>query len=220
MDFLKINEKLRMSASIPNDETEGEIVIYDSLAANKLNRDIDVASVVMTVSEAREMLLQEIDIDPLIERANNHTISDAVDAQQALSMSLQARKIKKSLDKTRLELVRPHVNFQRSINKIVKDYTSKLEEIEKSLKVSIDDWVSSNSGTDLNYSDLVMEVSDGKLTKKSEWVFEVEDESDIPREYLLVDEKKIKSMIKSGIRSIPGIKIFEKTNTSMRVTNG
>lgn len=48
------------------------------------------------------------------------------------------------------------------------------------------------------------------------WAHEVEDISLVPREYLMIDEAKVKEAIKAGTRIIPGIKIFQKEGFSLR----
>jgi len=52
--------------------------------------------------------------------------------------------------------------------------------------------------------------------QRKSWEFEVEDIGNIPREYLLLDEKKVRDAIRMGIRNIPGIRIFETTKTVLR----
>jgi predicted phage tail protein len=143
-------------------------------------------------------------------------------ASQALSMSLQARKIRKQLDETRLSIVRPHLDFQRAVNKIVKEYESKLEQIENNLKNKLDEYLKQASST--NNSSFIsgskeMLVEDGKLTRVKKWAWELEDEHSIPREYLILDEKKVDEAVKQGVRNIPGIKVFEKEEITMRVKN-
>jgi hypothetical protein len=48
------------------------------------------------------------------------------------------------------------------------------------------------------------------------WVHEVEDINLVPREYLMIDDAKVKAAIKDGIRIIPGIKISQKEGFSLR----
>ena len=48
------------------------------------------------------------------------------------------------------------------------------------------------------------------------WTYEVEDPAAVPREYLAVNEKAIGSAVKNGVRSIPGVKIYEKSETRIR----
>ena len=43
------------------------------------------------------------------------------------------------------------------------------------------------------------------------WDFQIVDEKKITREYLCVDEKKIRKVVNAGVREISGIRIFEKS---------
>jgi cupin superfamily acireductone dioxygenase involved in methionine salvage len=48
------------------------------------------------------------------------------------------------------------------------------------------------------------------------WTFEILSESLVPREYLTIDEKKIKVAISTGVREIAGVKIYQKEQLSLR----
>ncbi len=48
------------------------------------------------------------------------------------------------------------------------------------------------------------------------WDFEVTNAAEVPREYLVPDEKKIRQAVKDGVRAIPGVNIFEKTGLRVR----
>ncbi len=48
------------------------------------------------------------------------------------------------------------------------------------------------------------------------WTFELVDETKIPREFLSVDERKIRAAIAAGSRQIDGVKIFEDIKISIR----
>ena len=48
------------------------------------------------------------------------------------------------------------------------------------------------------------------------WTFEVESLANVPREYLMLDEKKVRQAIRSGERHIPGLTIFQKQQTVYR----
>lgn len=172
------------------------------------------------INEASEALESHIDIKPIVEKAENFEITDEQTAKQALSMSLQARKLKKALEEKRSEIVRPHLDFQRAVNAFAKEYTATLEKIEERLKGKIEVWLEAQKAFQPNFCDLMIEVEDGKLTQKEELDFFVEEFDKIPSNYLKVDEKKIKEAIKMGMRNIPGIKIFQKKTLSMRINNG
>lgn len=51
---------------------------------------------------------------------------------------------------------------------------------------------------------------------KKVWTFTLKDESQVPREYLVVDEKKIREAIRAGVREIPGVEIFQDTQIAIR----
>lgn len=48
------------------------------------------------------------------------------------------------------------------------------------------------------------------------WDFRLVNEAEIPHEYLMPDEKKIRQAVKNGVRQIPGVEIFEKPVTTIR----
>ncbi len=199
--------------------------MFDFEEANeaiKKNELLNIEAGGMTIEQATQLLVKKLDLTPLISKASNHAIENEESASQALSMSLQARKIRKQLDETRLSIIRPHLDFQKAINKIVKEYEAKLEEIETNLKMKLDTYLQQSAST--NNSSFIaqskeMFVEDGKLTKVKKWVWELENETLVPREYLCLDTKKIDEAIKQGVRNIPGLKIFEKEEISMRIKN-
>ncbi len=199
--------------------------MFDFEEANEAIKKNEVMSIEaggITVGQAAQLLGKKLDLAPLISRASNYLIEDEASASQALSMSLQARKIRKQLDETRLSIIRPHLDFQKAINKIVKEYEAKLEEIENNLKSKLDDYLQKSAST--NNSSFIarsreMFVEDGKLSKVKKWTWELEDEAAVPRKYLALDAKKIDDAVKQGVRNIPGIKIFEKEEISMRIKN-
>lgn len=51
---------------------------------------------------------------------------------------------------------------------------------------------------------------------KKVWTFAVKDESQVPREYLSVDEKKIRDAVRAGVREIPGVDVFQDTQIVIR----
>jgi len=59
----------------------------------------------------------------------------------------------------------------------------------------------------------VVEKAKG-LTKR--WTFEVQDANQVPREYLTVDEKKIREAVQAGARTIPGVRIYQSESIALR----
>lgn len=54
------------------------------------------------------------------------------------------------------------------------------------------------------------------VSVRDNWTFTIENESQIPREFLMADEKKIRASIKAGARKIPGVNIFNDEKPSYR----
>lgn len=61
-----------------------------------------------------------------------------------------------------------------------------------------------------------VEGSLGAVSAKLVWDFEIEDETKIPREFLMVNEKAIRAAIKAGVRRIPGVRIFQREELAVR----
>lgn len=59
-------------------------------------------------------------------------------------------------------------------------------------------------------------TAEGSAHQRKQWTFEVENAADVPREYLTVDEKKIREAVKAGVREIPGVRIWEESTTVIR----
>lgn len=58
--------------------------------------------------------------------------------------------------------------------------------------------------------------SSENATVRMVWVFDVEDANSIPREYLILDEKKVREAIRDGSREIPGLKIYQKPQVAIK----
>jgi hypothetical protein len=58
--------------------------------------------------------------------------------------------------------------------------------------------------------------SAGTSTIKKFWTFKIINEQEIPREYLIVNESKIRQAIRDGSRSIAGIEIYEDSTIAVR----
>lgn len=48
------------------------------------------------------------------------------------------------------------------------------------------------------------------------WAFEIENDKLVPRDYLMVDEKAIRQAIRDGVRTIPGVRIYQEESLRVR----
>lgn len=174
----------------------------------------------LNVTKAETAIVEGMDLTPFIASAERFEIVDRQSAHQCLSMTLQARKMRQVLDKKRLEIVRPALEFQKSINSFCKKYENTLLVLEDHLAQKVKEFM--KTCTDTGSMDFVntFKVEDGTASKKLKWTYQVENEIEIPREFLCIDEKKVQFAIKNGLRHIPGLKIFENVEIDLRVKNG
>lgn len=61
-----------------------------------------------------------------------------------------------------------------------------------------------------------VQTASGSATRRKVWTGEVVDESQVPRQYMTVDQKKINAAVKAGEREIPGVKIYEKASLAVK----
>lgn len=56
----------------------------------------------------------------------------------------------------------------------------------------------------------------GSATIKKVWTFQVENPALVPEQYKVVDDRKIRAAVASGIREIPGVRIFLSSQVAVR----
>lgn len=61
----------------------------------------------------------------------------------------------------------------------------------------------------------VMHAESGQVATRKAWDFEVVDAEKVPRLYLVVDEAALRKAVRSGLRDIPGVRIYEKETLSV-----
>ena len=158
----------------------------------------------------------------LIEISENLIVDTDVTAKKAVSMALQAKKIVNQMEKTRKKIIRPMLDFNKAVSDYSKDLTKCLKDMEESLLFKIEAYQGKRKESldSQNIIDNSMEkivVEDGTVIEHKAWVFDIEDINSIPLEYMEVAERAIKEAIRKGIRTIPGLKIYEKTSIRSRV---
>jgi hypothetical protein len=62
----------------------------------------------------------------------------------------------------------------------------------------------------------VTHTENGSAFSKKPWVFEVTDSAAVPREFMSVDEKKIRDAVKMGARAIAGVRIYQDNQINFR----
>lgn len=62
----------------------------------------------------------------------------------------------------------------------------------------------------------VTRTESGSAFSKKPWVFEIVNEAEIERQFLSVDEKKIRDAVRMGVREAKGIRIYQETQINFR----
>lgn len=72
-------------------------------------------------------------VNELVEKSESFTVGSNQEAEQGLSLAMQSRKLYNSIERTRKEIVRPHLDFQRSVKAYADGFSSALKKMEKTL---------------------------------------------------------------------------------------
>ncbi len=187
--------------------------------------ELNTAKLELVQKEVEEFLYQNQEI----------TVSTQEDYTKATdTLKVINGKIKK-LEEKRVEWTKPILEAKRKIDDDFKQAIKPLEEYVATVKTKMLDWYRGEQKR-LDEEQKKLEakaLEDAKKNKQSEvvvpivnevkshrgdlatatvskkWMYKLLDENLVPREYLIVDESKIKLAIKEGTRKIAGVEIYE-----------
>lgn len=155
------------------------------------------------------------------------------DVVKATEFLVQVKTKIDSLEEERQSYTKPINESLRRLNARFKELTEPLKNAEKIVKEAILSYRAEretkrledetklqkkNGNSNIILQDAlpnIIESKSGESRTSVKWVFEVEDEKKVPREYLVVDDTKVNEAIRSGTRKIPGLKIFQKESLSI-----
>jgi hypothetical protein len=158
------------------------------------------------------------------------------DYSAALEVAGQAKQKVDQIESDRKQIISPARNFVSSINDAAKVLTNRLEEAINNTKVKMAIFDKKKKSDQEEKVKALEEMADrlgidvaiyqdkdervrakGAIAcNRCRYVFEVQDESLVPREYMMVDDKKIKLAITLGIREIQGVNIKEESVLQIR----
>lgn len=173
----------------------------------------------LTQEVDRELLKDcEISVFEAMKAKLNNEITDEESARQALSCCLQARKLKNKVESSRKEIVRPHLDFQKAVMTMAKEILKGFEEIEVDFEKKVIAWMEEQKENPFTRIDEIS-VDDGSISCKTVLSYQIIDENIVPREFLAIDDKKVKEAMAKGYRNIPGLEITTKEAFALRVKN-
>jgi hypothetical protein len=151
-----------------------------------------------------------------------------LDEQKATVMNFW-NPIKKRLEKAKADLGKKITAYQVEAEKRKREEEAERRRIEEEQALERAEQLESEGKTEA--ASAVMDIATKEAPKKktapkrgamasssirTRWVFEVEDESKVPREYLIVDSALVRKAVDAGAREIPGIRIYEEHKAIVR----
>jgi len=175
--------------------------------------DIEIASSKLKADSVKE----------LVKEAEAFVVETEPQAKQALNMAIQARTMRKSIEESRKQIVRPHLDFNAAINKVAKDFSTCLDGISNKLTVKVNKFKSElekiYEKAEVKVEVKNIESEEAQPYERESIYIELQDIKKVPREYLSFDKAKAKKAVQMGVREIPGLKVEVKKVTSYRTKN-
>lgn len=162
-------------------------------------------------------------IDLMVNSAKGLNVDSRWSAEDAMNFAIEARSLYKTMESTRKEITGPARSFINHVNDTVKIFTEKLLHIEEIIADKIEAWKEEEKELAelVPFQDSDVDLKNVRSEKASfyevsHYTFDVEDLSLVPKEFLMIDEAKVKAAIKAGMSEIPGIKIKKQQKTVLR----
>lgn len=179
----------------------------------------------ISVDEIRDYSLV---VEEIVQNAMDLEISDVETAEEAVFFVCRARDICEKIETAKKKAThKPRLDIEK-VNDLAKKFTEPLRRVSEILKDKLEVFKAKKAEEDALeqlIDDVPSLVSDdfskirshaGSCIEKTVWDYEVMDLSEIPEQFMSVNDKAIKQAIKDGVRSIPGLKIMARQETTIR----
>lgn len=178
----------------------------------------------------------EYAIDDALEKAMLFSVSSQWSAEEAMNLIAKLKGYIKKIEEVRKRVNEPHRKATIYNNEKCRPFTDKLERIEHILFAKINAWKVKyeeeqklleqeaeqlKNALQLDVSphitrEATLRTSEALVYEKTQWKFDIECLSEVPRQYLMIDEEKVEAALKSGVREIPGLKVYQEKKTIIR----
>ena len=191
---------------------------------------------IAVIKEQNQGLLTEA--EALLVRTGAIEISDDEDMEIAVNLLGGIATAKKRAEKQRKFFTEPLNQQVKKINELFHSFTNPLLKAERIIKQKVAAYhvekerkaqeemakalSEAQSGDEImpvvipNQPQRTVQADTGSATIKKVWTFQVENPALVPEQYKVVDEKKIRAAVASGIREIPGVRIFLSPQVAVR----
>ncbi len=158
-------------------------------------------------SEQQETLIKHV--------AQGHELIKLVAAER-LKITRQLDKQKHDWMEIEKEMTAPILAAMQPLKDAVEHYNRELLRVRQHQQAEVAQQASSTPSNEINW--LTPQISPVPLPKgvQLKWTFEIVDPNQVPNGYWVVDEGAIKAAIASGVRDIPGVRIYEEAITTYR----
>ena len=194
------------------------------------------------IKEQNQGLLTEA--ETLVVRAEAIEISDDEDMEIAVNLLGGIATAEKKAEKQRKFFTEPLNQQVKKINGLFHSFTDPLLKAERIIKQKVAIYhmkkereaqekmakvlaeAEAQKGDEIvpvvipDQPEKTVRASTGSATIKKVWTFQVENPTLIPEQYKVVDERKIRAAVASGIREIPGVRIFLEPQVAVRGSSG
>ena len=195
---------------------------------------------IAVIKEQNQGLLTEA--ETLVVRAEAIEISDNEDMEIAVNLLGGIATAKKRAEKQRKFFTEPLNQQVKKINDLFHSFTDPLLKAERIIKQKVATYqvererktqeemagvlAEARRGDEImpvvlpDQPQRTVQAHMGSATIKKVWTFQVEDPALVPEQYKVVDEKKIRAAVASGIREILGVKIYLAPQVAVRGSDG
>lgn len=158
-------------------------------------------------AEQQETLIKHV--------AQGHELIKLVAAER-LKITRQLDKQKHDWMEIEKEMTAPILAAMQPLKDAVEHYNRELLRVRQHQQAEVDQRTSLAPSGEINW--LTPQVSLMALPKgvQLKWTFEIIDRNQVPNGYWAIDETAIKAAIASGVRDIPGVRIYEEAITTYR----
>lgn len=198
----------------------------------------------MTV-ELQEVELKniEVQISPVIDKANRYVIETVKDVEESSAFLKEIKDMEKVIEDKRITFTKPLNESLKNINDTFKKMRQPLEQARDLLTRKILTWKRIESERvaaeqaayrkiqeaeaelcrlqnkpvveeePITIAPVVNKIGNMQTVKR--WTFEIIDFSKVPDDYKSLNNTEVNGAIRSGIRDIPGLKIYQEESLSI-----
>lgn len=171
----------------------------------------------------------------IVEIADSLVVSAKAEENDAYDILKRIKTLSEEIESRRTSITKPLNASLRAANALFKPLSSPLKTAKDIIKGKIVDFQdeqeekaakqqairdkveATRQAKGVEYEEaepVTPDVGESTITKR--WAYDVKDLSKVPREYLALNTSVIWTAIRNGVRDIPGLKIYQEKNVSVR----